>query len=88
MDADILTTEDQLVTELIERMNGAGDGPSARDVFREGFERLRSQLEIYPVSGRRASVIFESAAKTARSELCYIKSQPTADDIILRSTGA
>ena len=67
MDAEILTTEDQLVTALIERMNGAGDGPSARDVFREGFERLRSQLEIYPVSGRRASVIFESAAKTARN---------------------
>jgi hypothetical protein len=67
MDAEILTTEDQLVMELIERMNGAGDGPSARDVFREGFERLRSQLEIYPVSGRRASVIFESAAKTARN---------------------
>jgi len=67
MHAEIHTTEDHLVTELIERMNGAGDGPAAREAYREGFERLRSQLEIYPVSGRRASVIFESAAKTARN---------------------
>jgi hypothetical protein len=67
MRAGIHTNEDQLVTELVERMNGAGDGPAAREAYREGFERLRSQLEIYPVSGRRASVIFESAAKTARN---------------------
>jgi hypothetical protein len=67
MHAEIHTTEDHLVTELIERMNGAGDGPAAREAYREGFERLRSQLEMYPVSGRRASVIFESAAKTARN---------------------
>jgi hypothetical protein len=67
MRAEIHTNEDPLVTELVERMNGAGDGPAAREAYREGFERLRSQLEIYPVSGRRASVIFESAAKTARN---------------------
>ena len=48
-------------------MNGAGDGPAARDAYREGFKRLRSQLEMYPVSGRPASVIFESAAETARN---------------------
>jgi hypothetical protein len=59
------TNEDQLVTELVQRMNGAGDGPSAREAYREGFTRLRSQLEIYPVSGQPASVIFESAARTA-----------------------
>ena len=67
MQPHIHTNEDQLVTEFIERMNGAGDEPAARDAYREGFTRLRSQLEIYPVSGRRASVIFESAAKTARN---------------------
>jgi hypothetical protein len=67
MQAEIHTTEDQLVTELIERMSCAGDGPAAREAYREGFERLRSQLEMYPVSGRHASVIFESAAKTARN---------------------
>ncbi len=64
---EIHTHEDQLVTEFVERMNGAGDGPAAREAYREGFKRLRSQLEMYPVSGRHASVIFESAAQTARS---------------------
>jgi hypothetical protein len=67
MQAEIHTIEDSLVAEFIERMSGAGDGPAAREAYREGFKRLRSQLEIYPVSGRHASVIFESAAKTARS---------------------
>ncbi len=67
MQAEIHTSEDELVTEFIERMNGAGDGPAAREAYREGFERLRSQLDMYPVSGRHASVIFESAARTARS---------------------
>jgi hypothetical protein len=67
MQAGIQTNEDHLVTEFIERMDGAEDGPAARDAYREGFKRLRSQLEMYPVSGRHASVIFESAAQTARS---------------------
>ncbi len=57
---------DRLVTEFIERMNGVGDGPPAREAYREGFKRLRSQLDMHPVSGRHASVIFESAAQTAR----------------------
>ena len=67
MQAETYTNEDQLVTEFVERMDGAGDGPAAREAYREGFTRLRSRLEMYPVSGRRASVIFESAAKTARN---------------------
>jgi len=67
MQAEIHTTEDQLVTELIERVNGAGDGPAAREAYRESFKRLRSQLEMYPASGRHPSAIFESAAHTARS---------------------
>ena len=67
MQAGIHTNEDYLVTEFIERVNGAGDAPAAREAYREQFNRLRSQLEMYPVSGRRASVIFESAAKTARN---------------------
>ena len=65
MQGEIHTNEDQLVTEFIERMNGAGDGQAAREAYREGFKRLRSQLEMYPVSGRHASAVFESAAKTA-----------------------
>jgi hypothetical protein len=67
MRADIHTNEDQLVTELVERMSCAGDGPAARAAYRQGFQRLRSQLNLYPIAGRRASVTFESAAKTART---------------------
>lgn len=66
MQAEIHTDQDQLVREFVEHMDGAGDGPAAREAYREGFTRLRSRLEMYPVSGRRASVTFESAAKTAR----------------------
>jgi hypothetical protein len=64
--ADIHTREDQLVRELVERMRGAPDGPAARQAYRQGFERLRSGLTLYPVSGRPASAVFESAAATVR----------------------
>ena len=67
MQAEIHTSEDQVVSEFVERVNGSGDGPAAREAFREGFSRLRSKLEMYPVSGRRASAVFESAATTARN---------------------
>jgi hypothetical protein len=66
MHPDIHTSEDRRVTEFIERMSGAGDEPASRDVYRAAFGRLRSRLDLYPVSGARASVVFESAAKTAR----------------------
>ena len=59
--------EDHLVMEFVERMNRAGDGPPAREEYRQGFGRLRSQLPMYPISGRRASLVFESAAATART---------------------
>ncbi len=58
--------EDRLLTELIERVNRAWDGPAARDAYREGFARLRSRLELHPVSARRASLVFEPAATTVR----------------------
>jgi hypothetical protein len=67
MQPETYANDDPLVTEFIERMNGAGDGPAAREAYREGFKRLCSHLEMYPVSGRHASVIFESAATTARN---------------------
>src|SRR5436305_5651472 len=67
MQAEICTHQDQAVTEFVARINGAGDGPAARDAYREGFKRLRSQLEMYPAAGRHPSVAFESAAKTART---------------------
>ena len=65
--AETHVNEDRLVTEFIERVNAAGDGPAARETYRDGFTRLRSRLEMYPVSGRRASIVFESAAATARN---------------------
>jgi hypothetical protein len=67
MQAETHTDEDRLVIELIERMSGAGDDPAGHEAFRAGFERLRSSLEMYPPSGRHASLVFESAAKTARA---------------------
>jgi hypothetical protein len=65
--AEAHTNEDHLVMEFVERVNGAEDGPAAREAYRAGFERLRSGLAMYPVSARRASVVFESAAQTART---------------------
>ena len=38
-----------------------------REAFREGFQRLRSQVDMYPVPGRHASLVFESAAQTVRA---------------------
>jgi hypothetical protein len=57
---------DELVGELIERVSRAADETAAREAYRQGFRRLSSQLDLYPVSGRPASVTFESAAKAAR----------------------
>ena len=67
MPATFHTNEDRLVTEFVERMNRTGVGLDAREAYREGFNRLRSQLAVYPVPGGRPSVVFESAAKTTRS---------------------
>jgi hypothetical protein len=60
------TKEDTLVLALTARVNDAADESAAREVYRDGFNRLRSQLVMYPVAGQRASTIFESAAMTAR----------------------
>jgi hypothetical protein len=65
--SEIRTDADRLVAEFIQRIDGAGDEAGARDAYREGFARLRSQLDMYPISGRPPSAVFESAAKTARS---------------------
>jgi hypothetical protein len=67
MRADIDGNDGQLVMEFVERINGAGDEPAARAAYREGFQSLRSRLEMYPVSGRHASLVFESAARTIRT---------------------
>lgn len=59
--------EDRVVTEFVARMSGAGDEPAARDAYRECFTRLRSHVDLYPVPGRHASLVFESAARTTRN---------------------
>jgi len=66
MHPEVDTSEDRRVAEFLARMSGAADGPAARDVYRAAFDRLRSRLDLYPVPGDRASVVFESAARTAR----------------------
>ena len=67
MQPDIHTLDDRLVTEFVERVNAAGDGPAARDAYRGGFNRLRSKLELYPVPGQTPSAVFESTARTVRN---------------------
>lgn len=66
MQAEVHIDEDQLVMQFAERMKGMGDEAAARRAYREAFNRLCSQLAMYPVGGPRASAIFESAARTAR----------------------
>jgi hypothetical protein len=66
MAAHIRPTVDALVTGFLDRMEAAGDGPAARTAYREAFQKLRSEIDLCPVPGRRASVVFESASATVR----------------------
>lgn len=54
------------ITEFVECVNGAADGVAAREAYRHGFERLRSQLQMYPMAAGRPSVVFKSATPTVR----------------------
>jgi hypothetical protein len=67
MQAETHGSDDDVVTEFVERVNGGGNGPAARAAYRDAFQKLRSQLTMYPVSGQPASIVFESASRTARS---------------------
>jgi len=67
MQAEIHPYDDGPVTAFIERVDRAGDDAAARDAYRDGFTRLRAHLDMYPVSGRHASSVFESASRTARN---------------------
>jgi hypothetical protein len=64
--ARALTPEERAIAELVERVNCADDALSAREEYRLGFARLRSRLPIYPVPAGRPSIVFKSAATTAR----------------------
>ena len=65
MQAEIHAGDDP-VTQFVARMSLVAEGPAAREAFRDGFTRLRSRMEMYPVPGR-PSVVFESAAQTTRA---------------------
>lgn len=72
MQAEIQTHEDQLVTEFVERMNGAWMAQATMTTLRDREERTPADAQ---------------QLRADASELRYIKSQPTADEIILRSIG-
>jgi hypothetical protein len=56
----------ELVTEIAARVSDAADERAARHAYRRSFDRLRSQLQMYP-AGSRPSEVFENAAATVRS---------------------
>jgi hypothetical protein len=60
------TKEHSLILAFAARVKAAADESAAREMYRVGFNRLRSQWVMYPVAEQCASTIFESAAKTAR----------------------
>ena len=66
MQAEVRSNDSLLIAELAERVTDAADERAARYAYRRSFNRLRSQLSLYP-SGSRPAQVFESAAATARS---------------------
>ena len=56
----------ELVAEIAARVSEAADERAARHAYRRSFNRLRSQLQLYPV-GSRPSEVFEQAATTVCS---------------------
>ena len=67
MHAEVHKDEDRGVSEFAEQVSRAGDESAARRAYGEGFNRLRSQLALYPVPGQGASATFESASRTVRT---------------------
>lgn len=66
MQAEVRSDDSLLVAELTERVADTADERAARHAYRRSFNRLRSQLSLYP-SGSRPSHVFASAAATACS---------------------
>lgn len=66
MQAEVRSDDSLPVAELAERVSDAADERAARHTYRRSFNRLRSQLPMYP-AGSRPSTVFESAARTVRS---------------------
>ncbi|HEX4970171.1 MAG TPA: hypothetical protein VFV69_03880 [Steroidobacteraceae bacterium] len=66
MQAEVHSNDSLLVADLAKRVTDAADERAARHAYRRSFNRLRSQLSLYP-AGSRPSQVFESAAATVRS---------------------
>ena len=66
MQAEVHSNDSLLVADLAKRVTDAADERAARHAYRRSFNRLRSQLSLYP-AGSRPSQVFESAASTVRS---------------------
>jgi hypothetical protein len=56
----------ELVAQIAMDVSDAADERAARHAYRRSFNRLRSQLQLYP-DGSRPSEVFENAAATVRS---------------------
>ena len=56
----------ELVAQIAKDVSDAADERAARHAYRRSFNRLRSQLQLYP-DGSRPSEVFENAAATVRS---------------------
>jgi hypothetical protein len=65
MQAEVCSHDELLVAEIATRVSDAADERAARHAFRRSFDRLRTQLSMYP-AGARPSEVFESAARTVR----------------------
>ena len=66
MQAEVRTDDSLLLADLALQVRDAPDERAARHAYRRSFNRLRSQLVMYPV-GARPSEIFDSAAATVKS---------------------
>jgi hypothetical protein len=58
---------EQAIREFAQGVASATDEAEARAAYRDGFDNLRSRLDLYPDRTLRPSIVFESAAATARS---------------------
>jgi hypothetical protein len=66
MQAEVHAAPELHLARFIEQVSGATDEAAARRLFRDGFHRLRANWSLYPGSEGRPSVVFESAAATAK----------------------
>ena len=69
MQPEIHTNEDRLVAEFVARMNGAGDGPAAREAIVRASHGSARSWRLIRFRDHHPSVVFESAAKDREEPL-------------------